>query len=775
MSLSILWLLLFLLPVSVEAIADPTSSTAIPPKTMLTAAVITKHSNCARTCGSLTIPYPFGVGRQCAHDDWFTITCDKTTYDSPKAFLWGPLDLEDREILEITETEVVIRNSQIASRCYDFRGKKVSENEGKFNISGSPFTLSHTANNLTVIGYNDYALIGDSGGTSPYEAPLYYRAGCITMCANLTVMKPGSCSGLGCCQTSVPIGLQDFTIDLYTVENRQRQKEYVPAEYCSYAFFAKVGNFSFGGASDLTTNGTVEKRTKQEVPVVLDWAFERYTSCKEAKKKNICQSNAECIDSEAGGYRCKCRSGYEGQPYLEPGCTDIDECASRPCAKYCKNVAGSFNCSCPSGYSGDGFKSGRGCYPDGLLKIITNLASGLGISLGIISMLLVSWWLSYIIEKRRIVEQKAKYFEQNSRLLLQQMATDESAMATIKIFTIDELERVTDNFNEDRILGKGGQGTVYKGMLSEGRIVAIKKSEVVNESQLRDFVNEVVILSQINHRNIVKLLGCCLEAEVPLLVYEYILNGTLFQHIHHPTEDFPITWKMRLQIASDSAGALAYLHTSSSIPIFHRDIKSSNILLDDKYRAKLSDFGTSKLVAIDLTHVTTHVHGTFGYLDPVYFQSSQFTEKSDVYSFGVVLIELLTGQKAIRSMIQEDRSLVLWFLSHLENSNLLDIVDSQILQEGSKEEFLAIANLGKRCLNLDEKTRPSMKEVLVEIERVMSLHFPGKNQKNWTEQVITGTSRTTNYSYDGLLSSKTFYPENISLSSAETSLLSNPK
>lgn len=277
-----------------------------------------------------------------------------------------------------------------------------------------------------------------------------------------------------------------------------------------------------------------------------------------------------------------------------------------------------------------------------------------------------------------------------------------------------------------RFLGQGGFGTVYKGMLPDGSIVAVKRSKAIDKTQIEQFINEVVILSQINHRHIVKLLGCCLETEVPVLVYEYICNGNLSHHIHdhqqqqeqkQKQELSSLSWENRVRVACEVAGAVAYMHSAASIPIFHRDIKSSNILLDDKFSAKVSDFGTSRSVPNDKTHLTTAVQGTFGYFDPEYFQSSQYTDKSDVYSFGVVLLELLTGKKPIcLTREEEERNLVAYFISLAKENKLLEILDARVAKEASEEDIEAVAELAMGCLRLNSKKRPTMKQVSMDLE-----------------------------------------------------------
>jgi serine/threonine protein kinase len=325
---------------------------------------------------------------------------------------------------------------------------------------------------------------------------------------------------------------------------------------------------------------------------------------------------------------------------------------------------------------------------------------------------------------------KEKFFQQNGGLMLQhQLLSHRGSMETTTIFSIEDLEKATNNYDQSRVLGQGGYGTVYKGVLPNNEVVAIKKSKICDQSQVEQFINEVIVLTQINHRNVVKLLGCCLETEVPLIVYEFITNGTLFDHIHDRSLSSLLSWERRLKIAAETAGALAYLHSATSMPVIHRDVKTTNILLDDNYTAKVSDFGASRLVPLDCTQLTTLVQGTFGYLDPEYFHSSQLTEKSDVYSFGVVVAELLTGERALSfDRLESDRNLAMYFVSTIKEDRLLQILEDDIINEANTEQLKEVANLAKRCLRVRGEDRPTMKEVAMELEglRIMEKHPWGK-------------------------------------------------
>ncbi|KAM3310068.1 hypothetical protein ACQJBY_031017 [Aegilops geniculata] len=222
------------------------------------------------------------------------------------------------------------------------------------------------------------------------------------------------------------------------------------------------------------------------------------------------------------------------------------------------------------------------------------------------------------------------------------------------------------------------------------------------------------MLSQINHKNIVKLQGCCLETEVPLLAYEFISNGTLSDHPHVEAPR-SLPWKDRLRIIGEISKALAYLHSAISVPIIHRDIKPSNVLLDDALTAKVSDFGASRYIPIDQTGTTTAVQGTIGYLDPMYYYTRRLTESSDVYSFGVLLVELLTRKRPSFCMSSEGDCIVTRFVELHEDDNLVDILDPQVVEEGGKE-VEEVATLAVSCMKLVAGERPTMRQVEMVME-----------------------------------------------------------
>ncbi|CAN1217073.1 Wall-associated receptor kinase 5, partial [Linum perenne] len=400
--------------------------------------------------------------------------------------------------------------------------------------------------------------------------------------------------------------------------------------------------------------------------------------------------------------------------------SDINECEDarlNQCSEsgLCENREGSYSCSCPKGYYGDGRKDGTACLPNR----ISSIQPILGVSASVSVVFLLIYLIFMGVHKRKLIMLKREYFKQNGGILLQQLlfktsSSSSSSLDTARIFTEQELNLATNNFNKSMEVGRGGFGVVYKGTLSssDAATVAIKKSMAIDRTQIHQFVNEIIVLSQIHHPNAVKLLGCCLETTVPLLVYEFITNGTLFQHLHSTDFKGSLPWDTRLRIAIETASALAHMH---SVQIIHRDVKSANILLDDSFTAKVADFGVSRLVPFDQDQISTLVQGTLGYMDPEYFQSGILTEKSDVYSFGVLLAELLTGKMAISSECKE-KSLALHFLCSLKEEYLMEILEYRIKEEGDVKEVSKVANVARSCLKLEGEQRPSMKTVLDELQ-----------------------------------------------------------
>ncbi|KAM5587436.1 putative wall-associated receptor kinase-like 16 [Rosa sericea] len=539
----------------------------------------------------------------------------------------------------------------------------------------------------------------------------------------------GSCSGVGCCQTSIPSGMTNRTITLSSYNNHSDIWSFNP---CSYAFIVQEGQFSFSNTS------FQELIVTEQLPLVLNWAIGNEPDpCDAAEKRQdfACNKNSKCVNhNNRNGYVCECLPGYEGNPYLPDGCQDIDDCKdSNPCkiGKCVNSPPGDYSCLCPKGYKND-FMDEKICIkenPKNHSRITLLLIISLSVSLGFLGTLVGISWIYWAMKKRDFIKLKEKYFRENGGLLLQQRLASHG-METAKLYSAEELEKATNYYHASTVLGEGSYGTVYKGILPDNKEVAIKKSKIGARAQSDQFVNEVIIVSQINHRNVVRLLGCCLETEVPLLVYEYISRGTLSEHIHKETKGASLSLGLRLKIAAETAGALSYLHSSTSMPIIHRDVKATNILLDENYTAKVSDFGASRLVPLDQNQLSTLVQGTLGYLDPEYLLTNQLTEKSDVYSFGVVLVELLTSKVALSfERREEERNLASFFVRSIEEDHLKEILDDDIVDDGHVDETLKnMANLAKRCLRLKGEERPTMKEVATELDgmRIKIMHPCGK-------------------------------------------------
>ncbi|KAJ0470033.1 putative protein kinase RLK-Pelle-LRR-I-1 family [Helianthus annuus] len=285
-------------------------------------------------------------------------------------------------------------------------------------------------------------------------------------------------------------------------------------------------------------------------------------------------------------------------------------------------------------------------------------------------------------------------------------------------FTLSELRSATDNFQKK--VGSGGFGTVYYGKLNDGKEIAVKILGNSNIQQgKKEFANEVSLLSRIHHRNLVKFYGFCQEEGKDILVYEFMHNGTLKEHLYGPlAKENRLKWIKRLEIAEESAKGIEYLHTGCVPSIIHRDLKTSNILLDNNMKAKVSDFGLSKLAIDGISHVSSIVRGTLGYLDPEYYISNHLTEKSDIYSFGVILLELISGKEAIsnESFGINCRNIVQWAKVHIENGDIQGIIDPSLGDEYDIQSMWKVAEKALMCVQPHANTRPSMSEIIKEIQ-----------------------------------------------------------
>ncbi|XP_010272733.1 PREDICTED: probable LRR receptor-like serine/threonine-protein kinase At1g07650 isoform X2 [Nelumbo nucifera] len=287
------------------------------------------------------------------------------------------------------------------------------------------------------------------------------------------------------------------------------------------------------------------------------------------------------------------------------------------------------------------------------------------------------------------------------------------------IFTLRQIKAATKNFDAANKIGEGGFGSVYKGLLSDGTVIAVKQLSSKSKQGTREFVNEVGMISALQHPNLVKLYGCCVEGNQLLLIYEYMENNCLSRALfgQGATSALKLDWPSRRKICIDIARGLAYLHEESMLKIVHRDIKASNVLLDKYLNAKISDFGLAKLNEGDNTHISTRVAGTIGYMAPEYAMRGYLTEKADVYSFGVVAMEIVSGKSNTNYRPKEEFVYLLdWAYVLQERGCLLELVDPNLGSEFSTEEAMVMLNVALLCTNASPTLRPTMSQVVSMLE-----------------------------------------------------------
>ncbi|CAF2068635.1 unnamed protein product [Brassica napus] len=617
---------------------------------------VAASSSCQSQCGGVKIPYPFGIGKGCYLEKSYEIKCLSSTTSGKLAPFLSIKD--NREVVDISFRPSVVEQyvaedqlAELYALSFGLVRVKIpitssgcggkERPESFMNLTGTPFFIA-SENSLVAVGSNakvslthvEPNIVGCelTSNTSKYQSsnsvPFLKNTQCLTSKSYLY----GECA-------------------IYKDDVKE----------CNGNGCCKVGLRDHQQAIGIRIESNNSTTTREEKCRVAFLTVESYTSSNATNPQELFDKGYATLSlgwviqtknhSFVSSLSCDDRDIYEN--------TTVAVGSQRKCicVKSTNAKISYAHCSCKRGYTGNAYDP-HGCQDVNECKTEHISCGGMN----------------------TCVNTQGGHH----------CAGDKKKAILIGVSSgFGALTLVSGVWCQSRVLGQGGQGTVYKGMLVDGRTVAVKKSKVMDEDQLQDFINEVVILSQINHRHIVKLLGCCLETEVPILVYEFIINGNLFQHIHEESNDYTMIWGIRLRIAVDVAGALSYLHSSASSPIYHRDIKSTNILLDEKHRAK-------------------------------YYQSSQFTDKSDVYSFGVVLAELITGDKPVVTIqnTRETISLAEHFRHAVKEKRFSDITDARIKDDCKPEQVMAVANLAVKCLSSKGNKRPNMREVFTELERI---------------------------------------------------------
>nr|GMD51044.1 putative wall-associated receptor kinase-like 16 [Ipomoea batatas] len=500
--------------------------------------------NCDDHCGNVSIPFPFGLTQDCSFNSEFLINCTTISTDQPPTPFLPNGNLEVRWIS--TEKGQLSVMNYIARNCY-------AGDLSSVWIHLSTFYVSQNANKFVAVGCNTVATV------SGYGDQRSYQTGCIASCNRFGDVVNGACSGIGCCQmTDIPILARNINFTL----NRMTENLYTDGvSNCSYALVVKKDDFNFSG--DMLT----KKWEVGKLPIVIDWLISNDTC---SNSSNICKGNSNCDPFEGpdGGYRCSCKKGYEGNPYLHPGCleflfiddsADIDECANgqNNCSRNatCQNKPGGFSCYCKEGFQEDGK---GGCQLPSKDKNKVN-AIVLGVSLGTITLLISGFCVYLGYRRRKSVQMKEKFFKENGGLILQQrIAQGTASSRTTRIFTAEELKKATNNYDQTLIVGEGEEernlSLHFLSSLKENRLFGIFDDNVVCEGTTEELM-EVSLLAE-----------RCLNVkgeDRPTMKEVAVVLGGLMKAAKHPWINNSITSMESQSLLTESSIPLGYDATFS--------------------------------------------------------------------------------------------------------------------------------------------------------------------------------------------------------------------
>ncbi|EMS63410.1 Wall-associated receptor kinase 1 [Triticum urartu] len=644
------------------------------------------HPGCPDNCGNMSIPFPFGLMPGCFREG-FQVTCDHS-FDPPRAFLAGSGMTTATNTITLTESDssalldtpylgLGYSYPKTSSWLVELMDVSVDRSEAR---AYGPIT-SRCSTNVTHFKLKEEAM--------SLAGPHHAHA------------RGGSCAGRGCCEAALGSEPSYSTVAGAVPGVSAENNTLWRTSRCSYAMVIEKSRYTFS-TPDLYGDKVLPKKFPRGAPVVLDFAIVGDAACPVKGQRPppdyACVSNnSHCVNATVGqsryalSYVCKCSEHYQGNPYIANGCRDIDECKFPDiyfCSSkgICMNRLDGYDCPCKPGMKGDG-KSGH------CAETFPLVAKAIVGTIGCIFVIVV---MSFLLLLSKEKKKTNEFYEKNGGSTLEKAKI-------IKLFKKGELMPYLKDTN---FIGNGGFGAVYKGILGD-ELVAIKKTISGSLLENEQFANEVIIQSQVIHKNIVRLIGCCLEVDTPLLVYEFLSNGSLHD-ILHGNDNKPLNLDTRLRIAAESADGLAYMHSKTNTKILHGDVKPANILLDDRFVAKIADFGISRLIARDKQH-TAKVIGDMSYMDPVYLQSGLLTEKSDVYSFGVVLLELISRKKAMHS---DNNSLVNSFIgAHRRGERATELFDKEIAVGEDLDILQSLAGMAIECLSLEVDQRPDMTDI----------------------------------------------------------------